>query len=1037
MRPPFASLLPLVLATGTLGAIAGPAPRVPAGFGITLVVAEPNVKFPMFATFDERGRLFVAESSGLDLYAELSALTRKCQIRLLEDRDGDGVFETARIFADRLVFPMGLAWRDGKLFVADPPELITLEDTDNDGRADQRRVLLTGFGHRDNGSLHGLLFGPDGWLYLTMGEPDGYNLQRADGTVLRGSSGALLRCRPDGSDVTVLCRGFENLVELTFTPGGEMIGTDNWFQKPVGGIRDALVHLIEGGLYPYAPDTGTPQPVTGPPLPAVALFPAFALSGLELYRGTAFPTAWQGQLFSAQHNSRKIGRHQLIRHGATWRTEDHDFVTSDDPDFHPSDVLEDADGSLLVLDTGSWYTQHCPTGRIRNSPAAGGIYRVRATSPGQARVVDPWGLREDWNRLSFVRHLELLADPRPAVRNRAQRALVAGGESVLTDLQRWLATNTNRIARLHGVWVLSALKHPGASAVLQRLLLSDADVEVAAAAARVLAIRPDPTATRALETTLLRGEAHLRLAAAQALAHCGNDQSIPLLWNALTNADSDAFLAHALIHAVHRLAGARDQPLRAALENSHPRVQQAALLLLAQPPRSRLALTPSLLLARLDSSAPELRRTALDLLRQRPEWAAEAAALVRQGPDTAAVPGNGSRTRLPPEAWRELFLAFEDSAPVQNAAAEMLAANDSANLRALLEAFPNSSLPKPPSGWWNGITRALSHSDAALRYDALRAAARWPAQVDPITGTLRELVEGTEQLPSLRLEAARLLVTRHPEPSPSVFAYLLEQLQGRVHPTRTLTAADVLSRCHLSDVQLLKVLASLTNSPLLSPTPFLRTLRKSTSDADSLALVEALGRLLARGWQPEERGFEELLKHLPEPARQRATALRTNQSSEVTLVQQRARLQQFVPLLQEGEPTRGRALFFGAKAGCSVCHAIGASGGTVGPDLTRLGAVRSGLDLLESILFPSATFAQGYETFNVTLKDNSEWTGILVEQSGESILVRETSGALRRFSREEIADLRRLTLSVMPEGLERALNQEEFRDLLAFLQSLR
>jgi hypothetical protein len=121
-------------------------------------------------------------------------------------------------------------------------------------------------------------------------------------------------------------------------------------------------------------------------------------------------------------------------------------------------------------------------------------------------------------------------------------------------------------------------QHPGASAVLKRLLLSDADVEVAAAAARVLAIRPDPTATRALETTLLRGEAHLRLAAAQALAHCGNEQSIPLLWNT----DQRRFrrlLAHALIHAVHRLAGARDQPLGRLLRNSHPRVQQAALLL--------------------------------------------------------------------------------------------------------------------------------------------------------------------------------------------------------------------------------------------------------------------------------------------------------------------------------------------------------------------------------------------------------------------------------------------------------------------------
>jgi glucose/arabinose dehydrogenase len=149
--------------------------HVPDGFTIEKVAGEPEVVFPMFAAFDEQGRLYVAESSGLDLYAELKAQTRKCRVRRLEDLDGDGRFETSKVFADRLVFPMGLVWRDRRLYVADPPDLIACQDTNGDGAADQRTVILTGFGHTDNGSLHGLIFGPDGLLYLTAptgpGEP--------------------------------------------------------------------------------------------------------------------------------------------------------------------------------------------------------------------------------------------------------------------------------------------------------------------------------------------------------------------------------------------------------------------------------------------------------------------------------------------------------------------------------------------------------------------------------------------------------------------------------------------------------------------------------------------------------------------------------------------------------------------------------------------------------------------------------------------------------------------------------------------------
>jgi putative membrane-bound dehydrogenase-like protein len=233
-------ILPLVFSQALWGF------EVPMGFKVDRAVEPGRIDFPMFAAFDDRGRLFVAESSGLDLYAELQALTRKCRVSVLEDRDGDGRFEQTAVFADKLVFPMGLAWREGKLYVADPPNLITIEDMDGDGRGDKRTVILSEFGHKDNGSLHGLIFGPDGWLYMTTGSPDGYRFKRADGSVLEGESGALIRCRTDGRDVEVIARGFENLVEVVFTPEWEIIGTDNWFRWPEGGVRDALGHASAG-----------------------------------------------------------------------------------------------------------------------------------------------------------------------------------------------------------------------------------------------------------------------------------------------------------------------------------------------------------------------------------------------------------------------------------------------------------------------------------------------------------------------------------------------------------------------------------------------------------------------------------------------------------------------------------------------------------------------------------------------------------------------------------------------------------------------
>src|SRR5262249_57031507 len=258
------------------------------------------------------------------------------------------------------------------------------------------------------------------------------------------------------------------LVEVVFTPRCDILGTDNWFQKPVGGLRDTIVHLVDGGLYPLHHDVGTPLPVTGEPLPAAGLFPAVALSGLTLCRSPRFPAAWRGNLMSAQHNARKVGRHVLVPEGATFRTQDFDLVTTDDPDFHPSDVLEAADGSLIVVDTGSWYVHHCPTGQIRKVRAPGGIYRVRAVNAKPPD--DPLGLKIDWTKTPLEKLIELLSDRRPVVRDRAQRTLSARGKAAVAPLSAFLEDSKDLTAKLHAVWALTSITDETALNPLRKAL---------------------------------------------------------------------------------------------------------------------------------------------------------------------------------------------------------------------------------------------------------------------------------------------------------------------------------------------------------------------------------------------------------------------------------------------------------------------------------------------------------------------------------------------------------------------------------------
>jgi hypothetical protein len=226
--------------------------------------------------------------------------------------------------------------------------------------------------------------------------------------------------------------GMDNPVDVVFSPSGERFFTTTFFQYPAGGQRDGLVHAVYGGVYGKPHGVVNSHPRTGDLMPVMAHLGPAAPCGLEIYESAVFGGDFTGNLFSCQFNLNRVQRHVLTPDGATFRSEDSDFLVSTNADFHPTDVIEDADGSLLVLDTGGWYKLCCPTSQFWRPNVLGAIYRVKKT--GAKPPSDPRGTKLDWATPPPEGLAKRLDDVRPAVRQRAIAALAKRGEAAIPAL---------------------------------------------------------------------------------------------------------------------------------------------------------------------------------------------------------------------------------------------------------------------------------------------------------------------------------------------------------------------------------------------------------------------------------------------------------------------------------------------------------------------------------------------------------------------------------------------------------------------------
>ena len=150
-----------------------------------------------------------------------------------------------------------------------------------------------------------------------------------------------------------------------------------------------------------------------------------------------------------------------------------------------------------------------------------------------------------------------------------------------------------------------------------------------------------------------------------------------------------------------------------------------------------------------------------------------------------------------------------------------------------------------------------------------------------------------------------------------------------------------------------------------------------------------------------------------------------------------ARLEELLSSLEGGDVRRGQAVFNSQKAACSSCHAIGYLGGKVGPDLTKIGQIRAARDLLEAIIYPSASFVRSYEPLMVITKSGERQSGVVREDGPDEVVLATSATEEARIPRSEIAEMRPGTVSVMPSGLDEQLTRQELADLLAFLKATR
>ncbi len=778
----------------------------------------------------------------------------------------------------------------------------------------------------------------------------------------------------------------------------------------LAGIRDA-------GRMPFAmPWTDAPRAELIPP--PVTLIGHVAPAGITLPRSDTWGAEYRNNLFHAEFNTRRIMRVPLEREGASYRGHPQVFASSADSGVHFTDVLEDADGSLLIINTGAWFRRGCPTSIVARADIMGGIYRIRRK--GARPLSDPRGNAIDWKGSSPQALVPLLGDARPVVRDRAVADLAKRGDAALTALTAALG-NTNYFVRSNAVWALTRIGSPSTQSAARRALL-DADARVREAACQSAFTTADREAAEPLVARLGDDSLSVQREAARALGRLGNPAAIPALGGAVA-IPRDAFLTHALTYALIEIDAPAET--RKLLGNREPRTWRAALIALDRSAKG--SLDAGSVFAALRSNNADLRAAALQIAVHHVEWGRAAADYLA----SALAPGAAA---APAETIARLLAAFLPSPEVREwVRAQSTPAGGALRLDAsvLLNAIADSPGTWDES-WRELLIAALRSTDTERAQAALRAIGTHRAR--DFSAALHEMGKDATRPTAFRVAALQLAAGDNNVMDAASFQMLLEPIVTGGLPDARLQGATVLAGAKLTREQLLKLIDVLPSAGPLELQQLLGAFQRGPAEPEIAAKLLAQLKVSPSRWGVLQTTLQTIFQRFPAPAYENAAPMIAEIMNQN--VAKDGRVAELENLATGGDAARGRVAFLAGAGACFGCHRVGDTGGTVGSDLSHIGRIRTTRDLVEAIGFPSATIARGYETFQINTKDGRTLVGRIPRESADTVFVLEGDGQEKAVLRSAIARLEPVSTSLMPAGLDRVLEPKALADLVAFLKSL-
>jgi putative membrane-bound dehydrogenase-like protein len=948
---------------------------VPKGFRVELVACEPEVIDPVAMAFDERGRIFVAEMRGYPNAGVGTGFITSGRIKLLEDRDGDGFYETSTIWADNLRFPTGvMPWRGG-LLVANAPDLMYLEDTKNAGKADRRRVLYTGFDVANiQQLLNSLQWGMDNWVHACAGG--------AGGTIRSAE-------KPDWPAVSLRGRGIrfrpDTPGSLEPTSGGGQYGLspDEWGRWFTATNSQHLRHIILPDHYLWRnpslavgavtldiPEHGAACKVfrkspfeawrverttrragsaDARRFPSTELVPGgYVTSACSplVYTGGLFPAAYHGSVFVCDPANNVILRDVLTPSGATFIARrghaDCEFLASTDNWFRPVHLTLGPDGAIYILD---FYREVIETPlslpddikkRLHlESRGRGRIWRITTAAAGTKPP------RVALHKASTAQLVAYLADDNLWWRLTSQRLLFERQDKKAIEPLRKLLSSSKAVARAHALWTLDGLGALTTEEVTNAVSDPEAGVREQALKLAESRLASSQDLRKAVLAHVDDPSPRVRFQLAFTLGTPDFPGGVTALAKLAQRPDTDRWTETAILSSVPRSAGLLFQALAGnevvLKAGRYAFLTRLAALVGASDGESDLAKAMELL-GSPGKEPTRLQMALLDGLGQGLAQSGRSLDALWEKPPARLVAAVAKARVLFEQAAR---MAVDSKRPLSQrvSAVRLLGSGPFAPLA---EAAPTLLSPRTPPAIQLAVLRALS------------------AHAKPKT--------------------AELLLAAWPAAGPALRREMTEALFARSERLTALVTALEKKQVHVSQIE-----------------PARRNQLRKLADAKLRA--RAL-KVLAGAAAPERRKVIEAYR----------------------------------PALEgKADVERGKKVF--AKT-CASCHKLEGVGVQVGADLLSALRNKTREQLLIDILDPNREVDPRYLSYEVTTRRGQVMTGMIASETASSLTLRRGEGAEDTILRSQIESVVSSGLSLMPEGLEMQLSKQDLADVIAYLMKV-